>query len=147
MGWLHAGFGIGSALGPAMITGLLAIEAGWRIGFWVIAGLQAAVVVALAFTLRDWDGPTGPTDARPGPTRPVVRRTLLVFMFYVGLEVAAAQWGFTLLVEGSASERERRRLVCDRLLGGPDRGAGPAGHRRRPHATESGGRVSERWRR
>jgi len=109
MGWLHTGFGIGSALGPAMVTGLLAIDAGWRIGFWIIAGLQAAVVVALAFTLHDWDGPSGrPT---PGPVRrhPVVFGTLLVFMFYVGLEVAAAQWGFTLLVKG--------RLLSESIAG------------------------------
>jgi len=100
MGWLHAGYGVGSAVGPLMMTGFLAIDAGWRVGFWIIAFLQGAVVVALGFTLRDWDGPEG----RPPPTRvrhhPVVFLTLLVFLLYVGLEVAAAHWGFTLLTEG-----------------------------------------------
>jgi fucose permease len=100
MGWLHAGFGVGSALGPAMATGLLAIDAGWRIGFWIIAGLQAAIVLALAVSLRDWDGPAGQPASGRVRRHPVVFGTLLVFMLYVGLEVAAAQWGFTLLVKG-----------------------------------------------
>lgn len=100
MNWLHAGFGVGSALGPLMITGLLAIQIDWRIGFWIIASLQAGVVVALAVTVRDWDGPAGRTT--PGKVRrnPTVVLTLLLFLFYVGLEVTAGQWGFTLLSEG-----------------------------------------------
>ncbi|MBU1493338.1 MAG: MFS transporter [Actinobacteria bacterium] len=100
MGWLHAGFGIGSAAGPLLITGLLAIDAGWRIGFWVIAALQIAIAVMLGATRRDWDGPAGRSAPGRVRRRPVVVLTLLVFLLYVGLEVAAAQWGFTFLTEG-----------------------------------------------
>jgi fucose permease len=100
MGWLHAGWGAGSAAGPAMMTGLLALGAGWRTGYWVIASLQAVVLAALVATRPEWDGPTGSPQrgsVAPGPT---VYLTLLIFLVYVGLEVAAASWAFTLLTEG-----------------------------------------------
>ena len=100
MGWLHAGFGAGSAAGPALVTGLLAVGAGWRPGFWVVAGLQALLLLALAVTRSEWEGPVpGRPRVRIG-RQPIVLLTLIVFMLYVGLEVAAVQWGFTLLTEG-----------------------------------------------
>lgn len=100
MNWLHAGYGVGSALGPLLITGLVAAQANWRVGFWLIAALQAGVVIALISTIREWDGPTARVPPGRVPRRPIVFWALLVFMVYVGLEVSAAQWGFTLLTEG-----------------------------------------------
>jgi fucose permease len=100
MGWVHAGFGIGSAAGPLLITGLLAADAGWRPGFWVVAGLQAAVAAALAWTMPAWDGAAGKPVRGRVARSPVVIPTLAVFLLYVGLEVAAAQWAFSLLNEG-----------------------------------------------
>lgn len=100
MGWLHAGFGVGSAMGPLLITAFLAGGGGWRPGFWVIAVLQGGVAAALVITVPVWDGGAGrPVRGRVARS-PVVVLTLAVFAVYVGLEVAAAQWAYTLLTEG-----------------------------------------------
>ncbi|MCB2224672.1 MAG: MFS transporter [Actinobacteria bacterium] len=100
MGWIHAGFGIGSALGPLLMTGLLALDAGWRPGFWIIAGLQALILAGLVSSFRSWEGTGEPPPPGRVPFRPVVLLALAVFLFYVGIEVAVAQWAFTLFTEG-----------------------------------------------
>lgn len=100
MGWIHAGFGIGSALGPLAMTGLLASGAGWRAGYWGMVVLQGAVFVSLLSTRDAWGSDRRRSPRVPVPNTPAVRLTLALFFLYVGLEVAAGQWGYTLLTEG-----------------------------------------------
>ena len=72
MNWLHACYGLGSTLGPLLVT-LLVLRAGgpWRLAFTLIALAQGAVSALLALTLKNWqlDADTTPEPAGGGGSR------------------------------------------------------------------------------
>src|SRR6266540_2912584 len=43
MNWLHASFGIGATLGPAIMTAVIAGGLGWRAGYWIVGAAQPAL--------------------------------------------------------------------------------------------------------
>ena len=108
--WLHAFYGVGATLGPAIMTTAVTADpsAGWRWGYGVIAVLLAGMSVAFALTLPLWRVPgaeAGAGDAeRPATAgealrNPVVLAQVLFFLLYTGTEVTAGQWLFSLLTE------------------------------------------------
>ncbi|MCY0992202.1 MFS transporter [Nannocystis sp. ILAH1] len=113
MTWLHAAYSLGAALGPALMTAVLAREAGWRTGYAVLAGALGVLAVAFILTRRRWDegaAATAPDAATStasaeqdaGPhvlRRPRVWLQLGFFFLYTGLEMSAGQWAFTVLTE------------------------------------------------
>ncbi|WP_410821334.1 MFS transporter [Micromonospora sp. 050-3] len=124
MNWLHAFFGLGVAIGPLIMTGVLSAGLAWRWGYGIVAAAQLVLAVAFALTIRAWHRgvPAGvgagvPTEAgasvQATPAAPIlgvpVRDTLrlpavwsgmLAFMLYVAIEVSAGLWAFLLLTEG-----------------------------------------------
>ncbi len=104
MGFLHAFFGFGAALGPPFATTALAGGISWR-GVFVILGLAQVGLFALVWTRRrDFDTETlhekhaGAADAHHAATRLLVL-TLVWFFLIVGLEVSVSSWAFSLLFE------------------------------------------------
>jgi len=102
MNWLHAGYGLGTALAPFVMTAGLALGAGWRGGYAAIA-LLLATLAALFWHRRGlWPPPAPGTavaprgSARPGPAG---MRHLAAFFLYTGVEVTAGQWAFAVLSE------------------------------------------------
>ncbi|MGW0215282.1 MFS transporter [Micromonospora chokoriensis] len=123
MNWLHAFFGLGVAIGPLIMTGVLSAGLAWRWGYGIVAAAQLVLAIAFALTVRAWqrDVPaatavdvTGTEAAAIAPTasavvRVPVRETLrlpavwsgtLAFALYVAIEVSAGLWAFLLLTEG-----------------------------------------------
>ncbi|RAO28813.1 3-(3-hydroxy-phenyl)propionate transporter [Micromonospora saelicesensis] len=124
MNWLHAFFGLGVAIGPLIMTGVLSAGLAWRWGYGIVAAAQLVLAAAFALTVRAWhrDVPAGTeagdaikagsavTDSGPASTvRVPVRDTLrlpavwsgtLAFVLYVAIEVSAGLWAFLLLTEG-----------------------------------------------
>ncbi|MER7587558.1 MFS transporter [Micromonospora sp. NPDC127501] len=125
MNWLHAFFGLGVAIGPLIMTGVLSAGLAWRWGYGIVAAAQLVLAAAFALTVRAWHrgvpanteaGAPVPTEAGaavqtgPAPTlRVPVRDTLrlpavwsgtLAFVLYVAIEVSAGLWAFLLLTEG-----------------------------------------------
>jgi fucose permease len=110
MNWMHACFGLGATLGPLVMTGALAVGLGWRGGYGTVAAGQALLAVAFALTVRAWrngrpaDGTTVTRlpAARVAQTLalPAVWRGAAAFAVYVGIEVGAGLWAYTLLTEG-----------------------------------------------
>jgi fucose permease len=103
MGWLHAVFGFGSALGPLITTVLLSTGASWRTAFWVLAAAQAAVAVGFVPIRATW--PQKVVRSQPAPHLPrrflpVMLAALATFALYTGVEVAAGEWSFSLFTEG-----------------------------------------------
>ncbi|TWJ22715.1 MFS transporter [Micromonospora endolithica] len=127
MNWMHAFFGLGVAIGPLIMTGVLSAGLAWRWGYGGVAAAQLALAVAFALTVRAWRdrgstgagagderGPAGSADpplpavaATLAPVR--VRDTLrlpaawlgaLAFTVYVAIEMSAGLWAFLLLTEG-----------------------------------------------
>ena len=101
MGILHAGYGIGAALGPLLVTLLLAAGSSWRVAFGALA--VANVVLAGALYLsRATIEPVAIASARtgaPGKAR-VVGLSVATFFFYAGVSAGTGIWAFSLLTEG-----------------------------------------------
>ncbi|MDG4780457.1 MFS transporter [Micromonospora sp. WMMD961] len=122
MNWLHAFFGLGVAIGPLIMTGVLSAGLAWRWGYGIVAAAQLALATAFVLTVRAWHRgvpahtavapateSTGAGSAAPPVVRVPVRETLLLpavwsgavaFALYVAIEVSAGLWAFLLLTEG-----------------------------------------------
>jgi fucose permease len=116
MNWLHAFFGLGVAIGPLIMTTVIASGLAWRWGYGVVATAQAVLALAFAGTAGWWQDrhPGGAADAaghkatagsRPLPVRetlalPAVWFGALTFAVYVAIEMSAGLWAFLLLTEG-----------------------------------------------
>ncbi|GAB3958180.1 hypothetical protein GCM10027614_75200 [Micromonospora vulcania] len=111
MNWLHAFFGLGVAIGPLIMTGVLSAGLSWRWGYGIVAAAQLALATAFALTVRAWrQGVPTPAETTAEPAlRVPVSETLrlpavwsgaLSFALYVAIEVAAGLFAFLLLTEG-----------------------------------------------
>jgi fucose permease len=104
MGMLHAGWGVGSILGPGLVTLLLAVGASWRWSFALVALAQAAVASRFAREARRSERVGRASDEarppRPGGTDAVLAVSVVTFMLYAGLATATGQWAFSVLSEG-----------------------------------------------
>lgn len=104
---LHAGYGLGTTAGPALMTSLLMAGAAWQRGYAIVAGSQLALGLAFAATRRHWP-PAAPAAGLVTPPAslaatlrlPAARLGAAVFALYTGLEAATGAWTFTLLSEG-----------------------------------------------
>ena len=112
MQWLHASYGIGVTLGPALMTVALTTLGSWRAGYHAVGAFQLAMGACFALTLPVWgrkeapagsDGPRRLTDYRTplGETlrQPRAWSSALLFFLYVGVEVSLGTWIYSLLTE------------------------------------------------
>lgn len=113
LNWLHASFGLGTALGPAIMTLILNGGMSWRWGYVLIGGSQLALAVCFGLTMNQWLKP-GPSHQPPSSSAagadtepdtrhvlqlPVVWGSVLLFFIYAGAEVSVGQWAYTLFTE------------------------------------------------
>lgn len=66
MSWLHGCWGIGAATGPLLMAAALA-TAGWRAGFWLLAGIMALLGTAFWLTRGLWPVAEAPAAAAVQP--------------------------------------------------------------------------------
>jgi fucose permease len=106
--WMHACYGIGASLGPAMMTVVLLAGWLWQSAYMLVALGFVSLIVALVLTRDRWnfDSPIdGAVEAAPkvSPLRTLrlPRMWLCIGMFAVstGMELTAGQWTFTVLTE------------------------------------------------
>ena len=112
MNWLHASYGLGAALGPAVMTILLDTGQSWRWGYVVVGSLQGVLALALALTRPRWRLAGSETsEPRPGSPAagvragdtlglPAVWLGIALFFVFTGVEGTAGQWPYTLFTEG-----------------------------------------------
>lgn len=103
MNLLHGCFGLGSTLGPVVMTLSLTASGAWRAGYWALAIAQVGAVVAIWLRRGDWsEGETDLSATAMAPRRRRLRLALMLglFFIYTGVEVGTGQWAFTLLTEG-----------------------------------------------
>jgi len=110
MNWLHAWYGLGSAVGPLLIT-FTVIDLGrpWQWGYALLAGLEVLLVVLLAVTLREWYlAPKAADGIRPEIQRVKAGDTLklsaawfgmILFFLHGGIQVGTGQLSNSLLTE------------------------------------------------
>ena len=109
--WLHACFGIGVTLGPALMTTLLDLGQSWRWGYVIIVFLQGLLAAFLGLTLDRWQSaePTQ-TEANPGSPAGKVRSVdtlklplawlgIAIFAMHTGVQFTAGQWAYSLFTE------------------------------------------------
>jgi fucose permease len=110
MNWLHAAFGLGATLGPALMTLIITSGRPWRYGYAVGGLVAAALGAAIIVTLPRWR--VGPPQTEPdlgaslryvsaaGTLRlPALWLSILLAFAYTGAEVTVGQWSFSLLTE------------------------------------------------
>lgn len=112
MQWLHASWGIGTTLGPIIMTIGLTASNSWHVGYRVVAGFQLLLAACFVFTLAMWDQkekstsseePKKLTDYKTPISetlrQPRVWLSMFLFFMYVGAEAALGIWTYTLLTE------------------------------------------------
>jgi fucose permease len=108
MNWLHACFGIGATLGPAIMTAVLAGGLSWRAGYWIVSLVQLALALCFGATRSLWrDSDTPSAAAQPVRSAPLAATLRLptawvgiaLFFVYTGAEIATGQWVYSLLTE------------------------------------------------
>jgi fucose permease len=137
LNWMHACFGIGMTIGPALMGAVLDAGLSWRVGYAISAGAQAALALAFLLTAGRWDAagaagrdrtdaaaPAPATAARAGHphARPVWRRPTAwlgvgLFFAYTGVEVSTGGWAYTVLTEARGFEPGPASLVVSAYWG------------------------------
>ncbi|HEY9860565.1 MAG TPA: MFS transporter [Candidatus Obscuribacterales bacterium] len=105
IGLLHAFYGIGALLGPAVATTLLAFELNWRQVYLIFAGVVSLLIagvggaIAIRYGPMTLRVPTANTTALGNLQRslktPVVLLSGLILFVYVGTEVSIGNWAYT----------------------------------------------------
>jgi fucose permease len=118
MSWLHCFWGVGATLGPIILAQFISEENSWRNGYFVISGIQFALVIILLFTLPLWNKVTKNSnitlteatedskdvmnDDDAKDVKPLqingVKLALVSFLFYCGVEATMGLWGSSFLV-------------------------------------------------
>lgn len=107
MNWLHGSFGIGTTVGPLVMTAILAGGTSWRAGYVVACGVMIAVGVFLILA-RAWWRPvivhTEGTNTKRKSALEVIRMPsvlfgLALFFVYAGLESTPGTWIYTLFTQ------------------------------------------------
>lgn len=125
LNWLHACYGIGAALGPLIMTAVLAAGRPWQRGYAIVSLLQVLLAAAFAATVRRWphaaagDEQTEPAARIVDTLRlPVARLGILTFIVYAGVEASIGAWIYTLLTLGRGIDAATAGVVASAFWAG-----------------------------
>ncbi len=104
---LHAFYGLGTTIGPALMTMMLLAGLGWERGYFLVGAAQIVLAAGFALTRRQWPAEDAQADSHVSRASftatlrlPATILSALVFIVYCGLEASTGAWLFTLLHEG-----------------------------------------------
>jgi fucose permease len=102
MGVIHTGFGIGSTLGPLLVTFLIAVGWSWRSAFGALAVAELVLAVAFVATVSAIESNERESGRRPflGSNGLLLALSLAVFFLYAGVAAGTGAWAYSLLTEG-----------------------------------------------
>ena len=113
MNWLHGSFGIGSTIGPLVITTIV-IDLGldWRYAYVLFAAMRAVILVGFILTRAEWtagDASQSHENALQAGLRQTMRLPLVwlmvaTFAIATGVELVAGQFANNFLIEARAIE-------------------------------------------
>ena len=108
MNWLHACWGIGLTIAPALVTNFVLYQGGgWQASYVLVGLVIAAIGLVILFSLPLWriNAPSNlkAANARPPISeslrRPIVLIGMVFFFVYGGIELGTGQLANTLLIE------------------------------------------------
>ncbi|HMA94403.1 MAG TPA: MFS transporter, partial [Polyangiaceae bacterium] len=111
--WLHACWGIGASIGPALMTAAITQEGSFRLGYAALAAIIGCMALAFIVTRRQWNdsgSPGSDTRAQSASPKASMRSALAsravwlqvaMFWLYTGLEASIGQWCFTWMREAN----------------------------------------------
>ena len=107
LNWLHACFGIGTTIGPLIVTAVLNQRLPWQVAYAIVGTAQVALATCFALTRRRWEATPHADDApAPAPASATAPQTLrlpatwlgvALFFFCTGVEATTGTWAFALL--------------------------------------------------
>lgn len=102
MGVIHAGFGIGAAIGPLLVTALLALGISWRVAFGTLAVADLLLAGAFLLTIGVIERSGGRSGSRPSVDGKglVLALSVALFFLYAGVAAGTGAWGYSFLTEG-----------------------------------------------
>ena len=111
MNWLHAVYGVGSTLGPLLLTFIVVdLERPWQLGYGALLGIHLGVALLFLATFSAWrlrspvSTPQDPQQAGPDLSSSLKLLPLwlgvALFALHVGIQVSAGQLSNNLFVEG-----------------------------------------------
>jgi fucose permease len=120
MNWLHASFGIGAALSPLLMTGILNSGGEWRTGYIILALLFAGIGILFGLTRGHWNKSklaSGSEATHRGVSAwdtlrlPLAWIGIGIFFLYGGQETIPGYWGFSLFTEARRLNAETAGLL------------------------------------
>ena len=102
MGIIHTGFGVGSTLGPLLVTLLIAVGWSWRIAFGALSVAELMLAIAFIATVSAIESNERESGSRPSVANNglVLALSLTVFFLYAGVAAGTGAWSYSLLTEG-----------------------------------------------
>ncbi len=102
MGWLHASWAVGAAIGPELVVVSLKLSGSWRPAFVVMAALYAVVGGLIAWRRHDWESgeirrdPSIPAESGvPGARWWILPLLIGLFLLGSGVEGTTGDWSYT----------------------------------------------------
>jgi fucose permease len=105
LNYLHAFYGAGALLGPAVASSLLALQRGWNSVYIVWGCMSLALLISVAFLFKEnklshlekasSEGNTLTTVLKLG----IVWLAAIFLMVYVGTEISLGSWSYSFLTE------------------------------------------------
>ena len=109
MQWLHASFGVGTTLGPVIMTLGISLTSRWQIGYLLVAGAQVILAVIFLITKGKWKNVSvvseqehhtkGEASLAETLKKLSALLSMLMFFIYTGVELGLGIWAYTLLTE------------------------------------------------
>lgn len=104
MNWLHGFWGVGAALGPAIMTLSLVFDDSWRLGYVLVAFVLCLLVVFFIFTRKIWENDVILVSKKclskcnKFSSLPVL---LSIFMFFIYscVETCVGLWFYSFMIE------------------------------------------------
>ncbi len=102
MGWLHASWAVGAAIGPELVVVSLKVFGSWRPAFIVMAAVYAVLGGLIAWRRRDWalgEVPRNPSiqtkSGVPGAHWWILPLLIGLFLLGSGIEGTTGDWSYT----------------------------------------------------
>jgi fucose permease len=112
MNWLHACFGVGSAVAPLLLNYILAQGGTWRTTYTVITVMYAVMLLLIILTRQQWTvNPAGEGDSvKPASSRATLALLIVwvgiaTFFVYGGVEIVPSDWGARLFTAARGIEQ------------------------------------------